>query len=210
VKLAVFGGTGASGQLLIRSALAQGHTVTAYARNPAKLPPADDLTVIQGQLDDTDGVQRTINGVDAVISLLGPGRDKASIPPLMPGTQTIVDAMTDTGVRRLVATSTPSVPDPADRHDLRLTLMIAAVRYGMPAAYRAIVGMADVIRSSPLEWTLVRLPLLHDRTRTGAARPRRVGEPGGLRLSRSALAAFLLQEAQTPRWIHQAPLLADS
>lgn len=210
MKLAVFGGTGASGQLLIRAALAQGQTVAAYARSPAKLPPAADLTVMQGQLADADRVRQAIDGADAVISLLGPGRDKASIPTLVPGTHAIVDAMTDTGVRRLVATSTPSAPDPSDRRDLRLTLMITAIRYSMPTAYRAIVGMADAVRSSPLEWTLVRLPLLHDGTTTGAARPRRVGEPGGLRLSRTALAAFLLQEAHTPHWIGQAPLLADS
>lgn len=88
--------------------------------------------------------------------------------------------------------------------------MIAAVRYGMPAAYQAIVGMAKAIRSSSLDWTIVRLPLLHDRAVKAPARPRRVGEGGGLRLSRSALAAFLLDEAETLRWVHQAPLLADS
>jgi hypothetical protein len=87
--------------------------------------------------------------------------------------------------------------------------MIAAVRYGMPAAYQAIVDMADAVRESSLDWTLVRLPLLHDRPSRGPARARRVGEPGGLRLSRAALAVFLLDEAQTRRWGRQAPLLSD-
>jgi hypothetical protein len=41
------------------------------------------------------------------------------------------------------------------------------------------------------------------------ARARQLGERGGLRLSRTALAAFLIHEAEDGAWIGRAPLLAD-
>lgn len=210
MRITVFGATGAAGQLLVEQSLEQGHEVTAYVRNPAKLPPRPKLTVLVGQLDDVDGVRQAVTGADAVISLLGPGTDKAGIPPLVPGTHTIVDAMAAAGVRRLVATSTPSAKDPADGRDLRFALMVTGVRYGLAPAYRAITGMAEVVRESSLDWTLVRLPLLHDKPVDAPARPRQVGEPGGVRLSRTGLAAFLLREVHDGAWIRRAPLLADT
>ena len=163
MQITVFGATGPAGRLVVRRALEQGHHVTAYARNPAKLDELPGLTVVAGELDDAAAIRTAVTGADAVISLLGPGRDKASIAPLVPGMQTIVDQMTEAGVRRLVATSTPSAPDPADRRDLRIRAMVTGIRLGMAPAYRAIVAMAEIVRASSLDWTLVRLPLLHDK-----------------------------------------------
>jgi nucleoside-diphosphate-sugar epimerase len=85
---------------------------------------------VSGADADGDGVRRAVTGAvtraDAVISLLGPGTDKRSIPALVPGMRTIVDAMTDAGVRRLIATSTPSAADPTDGRDLRIAVMVRA------------------------------------------------------------------------------------
>lgn len=134
MRLTRFGATGKAGQLLVRHALDQGHQVTAYARNPIRLDARPGLTVVAGELNDRAAARAAVTGADAVISLLGPGRDKASIEPLVPGMQTIVDQMTETGVRRLVATSTPSAPDPADRRDLRIRAMVTGIRLSMAPA----------------------------------------------------------------------------
>ena len=212
MRITVFGATGPAGRLVVRRALDQGHQVAAYARSPDKLEELGELpglTVIAGELDDAAAIRTALTGADAVISLLGPGRDDASIEPLVPGMQTIVDQMTEAGVQRLIATSTPSAPDPADRRDLRIRAMVTGIRLGMAPAYRAIVAMAEIVRASSLDWTLVRLPLLHDKPSGAPARPRQIGRPGGLRLSRAALADFLIGEAEHATWNGQAPLLAD-
>lgn len=212
MQITVFGATGPTGLLVVQRALDLGHQVTAYARNPAKLDGLRErtgLSVTAGELDDAVAIRTAVADADAVISLLGPGNDKASIAPLVPGMQTIVDQMTQTGVRRLVATSTPSAPDPADRRDLRIRAMVTGIRLGMAPAYRAIIAMAEIVRDSSLDWTLVRLPLLHDKPIGTPAHPRQIGEPGGVRLSRPALADFLLAEAGNGAWNGRAPLLAD-
>ena len=87
--------------------------------------------------------------------------------------------------------------------------MVVGIRLGMPAAYRTIVAMAEVVRASGLDWTVVRLPLLHDKPIETPPRPRQIGESGGLRLSRAALADFLINEAADGTWSGRAPLLAD-
>src|SRR5512144_1697482 len=138
MRLTVFGGTGAAGRLLVQRALEEGHHVTAFARDPTKLEPRPNLDVVGGAIDDAAAVRRAVTGADAVISLLGPGRDRESIPALVPGTRTIIAAMEDTGVRRLVATSTPSAPDPSDGRDLRITFLVKAVRFSLPWSYNAV------------------------------------------------------------------------
>lgn len=210
MRMTIFGGTGAAGQLVVQQALEQGHLVTAFARHPERLEPRPDLDVVSGAIDDPDAVGRAVTGADVVISLLGPGRDRSSVPALVPGMRTMVTAMERAGVRRLVATLTPSAPDASDGKDLRVTLLVKAVRFTLPYAYNAVRGMDEVIRSSTLDWTIVRVPVLHDNPTGAPAIPRSVGEPGSMRVSRANLAAFLLDAAQDPAWIHRAPMLADA
>jgi uncharacterized protein YbjT (DUF2867 family) len=51
MRLVVFGATGLAGQVLVSQALAAGHEVTAYARNPSKLGSSrPKLTVVRGEL----------------------------------------------------------------------------------------------------------------------------------------------------------------
>jgi uncharacterized protein YbjT (DUF2867 family) len=40
MNVTVFGAPGAIGSLTVNELLANGHTVTAYARNPNKIPPS--------------------------------------------------------------------------------------------------------------------------------------------------------------------------
>jgi uncharacterized protein YbjT (DUF2867 family) len=211
VRLAVFGATGPTGRILVNDALDAGHDVTAYARDPGKLALEHArLRVIAGQLDDDAAIDDAIDGADAVISVLGPGKGHTGTP-IAQGTQRIVDAMHRHGVRRLVATATPSARDDRDRFDPRFAPMIGLVRLLVRAAYADIIATAAVVRGSSLDWTLLRLPLLKD----GPAGPVRTGYTGlgagrvGLRLSRASLAAHLLRTASDNLDVGAAPLIAD-
>ena len=72
MKVLIIGATGATGQILMREALAQGHEVTALARNPSALAPEDHrLRVLQGNALDVSSVEAAVAGQDAVLSALG-------------------------------------------------------------------------------------------------------------------------------------------
>lgn len=45
----VSGGSGRNGRLVIQTALARGHTVTALVRNPDSIPAHPSLTLIKGK-----------------------------------------------------------------------------------------------------------------------------------------------------------------
>jgi uncharacterized protein YbjT (DUF2867 family) len=72
VKVLVFGATGGTGRALVEQGLEQGHAVTAFARDPAKIRSAHrNLTVAQGNMLDLDAVETAVKGQDAVLSALG-------------------------------------------------------------------------------------------------------------------------------------------
>ncbi len=72
MKLLIFGGTGRTGRALVEQALEQGHIVTVFARDPAKLGMAhENLRVMKGDIADYDSVEAAIKAQDAVLSALG-------------------------------------------------------------------------------------------------------------------------------------------
>ena len=53
MNIVIFGATGGTGQEIVKQALEQGHTVTAFVRNPAKLEHKHtNLKIIQGDVLD--------------------------------------------------------------------------------------------------------------------------------------------------------------
>jgi len=68
VKLLVFGATGGTGHQIVELALAQGHDVTAFARNPAKLGVEHaNLEVVRGDVTDFASVAKAARGRDAYL-----------------------------------------------------------------------------------------------------------------------------------------------
>lgn len=72
MKLLVFGASGGTGRRIVEQALAQGHIVTAFAREPARVRVAhENLHVVRGDLSRPDSVAAAVSGQDAVLSALG-------------------------------------------------------------------------------------------------------------------------------------------
>ena len=109
MNLVIFGSTGGVGRQLVELALAQGHAVTGFARDPAKLDIKHaNLKVVQGDVMDFASVERAVQGQEAVLSSLGAGM-KSTIRS--EGTRHIIRAMEKAGIRRFVSLSTLGVGD---------------------------------------------------------------------------------------------------
>ncbi|MHB8170627.1 MAG: NAD(P)-dependent oxidoreductase [Thermincolia bacterium] len=151
MKIAVFGSTGPTGKELIIQALKAGYEVKAFARSSDKLKEFQNekLEVIKGNLADRESIERTIVGVDAVISVLGP-KGKVKDTALSDGMKNIIDGMKKVGVKRLIALSTGSVKDGQDRFDLLYSFLVGIIKIGVRSAYDEIIRNGEIIRSSGL------------------------------------------------------------
>jgi putative NADH-flavin reductase len=186
---------------VVATALDRGHRVVAPVRRPTTLAPQEGLTATAWpDLTDPAPLIRALTGVDAVISTLG-GASAGPTTVCTDGIRSAVVAMQGTGVTRLIALSAHGVLESHDR-----SLYARAVWAGVADRMRDKETMEPVITASGLDWTIVRPPKLSDREATGrytagADLPIRLWSS----ISRADLAAFLIDEAQSPHYAGAYP-----
>lgn len=99
----VFGATGQTGRHFVRHPLDDGHRVRVLVRDPAKVGSTrEDLDVVQGSVTDDLDLDGLLNGVDAVVCLLGDARAQRDRKVNTEFVQRVVPAMRRQGVRRLL------------------------------------------------------------------------------------------------------------
>jgi len=209
MKLTIFGGTGGVGSRLVPMALDAGHAVTAFARNPDGLPRADELTIVEGQLDDADAVAKAVAGADAVLSALGArSNTPEQVQVFDTATRTLVSAMETAGVKRLVAISGAGVLTPDDH----VTFGRRFVRFLLGVLAKHVAASKEreyaIITASELEWVLVRPPRIVPGPATGTYRvePDRVPSP---KISQGDVAHLMLECATGDEWVRRAPIPGD-
>jgi putative NADH-flavin reductase len=203
MRIALFGATGGTGRQVLDQALAQGYAVSALVRDPSKIAERTGLTSVVGDVLDQAATTRCIQGADAVICVLGSHGSREPIEAT--GTRTILDAMHDTGVRRLIAVTSLGVGDSREQINW-------AFRVIMDLTLKPIMMAKEeqerLIKASGLDWTIVRPGGLTDGPRTGAYRFGRDRSIKGGRISRADVADFVLRQVNDPTFIHQTPAVS--
>lgn len=181
----MLGANGRTGRLVVEQALASGHTVTAFARDPSTVKLSDErLNVVNGDARFISDLNAALKGQDAVINTIGGGERKL----IEKTTISLIVAMKESGVRRVVTMST-FIATPNFKPTGMMRLFPRLVR-GM--AKDDLVGV-KLLEASNLDWTIVYATLLKAKTKTGF---RLVGPDesvtGKSRVNRAAVAECLL------------------
>lgn len=207
MRLTVFGASGRTGRPLVQQALEAGHDVVAFVRDPAKLPLQDErLTVVQG--DAMGDIESVVRGSDAVLSTLG--QSKGSPKDLQTlATRNIVVAMKKYGVKRLVSLTGAGVDAPEDQPKMINHIIKFALKTLSGAVLQDALGHVDVIKSSNLDWVIVRGPRLTEGPRTNNYRVGWVGVNTGTSISRADLADFMLKQVTDNTYLRKMPMVSD-
>jgi putative NADH-flavin reductase len=194
----------------VREALAAGHEVTAFVRDPSRLKVREPrLTVVRGDVRSVDDLRRALAGQNAVISALGGRAKDAMISPLSgkprggvmeESTAALIEAAGEAGVRRVVMMSTFML---APNFKAGILKPLALYYKGMNDDKRA---GEEALRRSPLDWTIVHATRLTDGDRSGHERLVPATEIVTPRnnVSRSDAAAFLLAQLDDNAAIRKA------
>lgn len=205
MKVLVLGATGGTGQLIVRDAMAKGHSVVALVRSKARadLPGVD---MIEGDARDEANLVRALNGCDAVISALGTGMGFRKVNLLTVATQALVTAMTRNGVRRLVCISALGVGDSRGHGGFVFDRLFQPLL--LSHAYKDKNGQEAAIRASSLDWIVVRPAMLTDDQARGKVRAvtNLAGVNGG-KIARADVARFVVEQLTADTWLRQTPVL---
>jgi putative NADH-flavin reductase len=205
MNVLVFGASGRTGRELVKQGLAQGHTVTAFVRHPAKFDiEHPHLKVVQGDAADRISVERAVKGQDAVLCALGAANLLKRDQAVVVGVHNIIMAMEWMGVRHLIYLSADTVRDSHDQLNALRKVFVPLLFHNSAEDHELNESM---IKQSHVDWIIVRPPMLTNGERTGTYRS---GERLRARsiiphFSRADLAEFMLKQLTDDTFLHKTP-----
>lgn len=205
MNILIFGASGGTGHELVKQALAQDHVVTAFVRTPSKLAiKHKNLKLAEGNVADYARVEKAIGGQDAVLSALGAATPFKRDPVLIEGIGNIVSAMQQSGVKRFIYLSFIGVSESRKEAGFIIDQILT------PFLHSSVIDHEEkekLIKSSGLNWTIVRPPKLTNGRKKGRYRSGMNLAPTSIipTFSRADLADFMLQLATDNRFVQQAP-----
>jgi putative NADH-flavin reductase len=212
-KLLIIGASRGIGLETVKAALRGGHRVLALARSAASIPIENaDLEKLSGNALDSEMIGNALEGVDVVIQTLGVDISlRAIVEPttlFSRSTRILVDAMKAAGVNRLVAVTGLGAGDSRGHGGILYDGVV------FPLLFKRVYDDKDVqewiIRSSGLDWTIVRPGLLTRGLAAGRYRVLRVPQEWRFGvISRADVANFLVRQVDDRTLIGATPLLIN-
>lgn len=206
MKILVLGASQGTGALCVKSALAKGHTVTAFARTPTKLDLTDPkLSKVAGDFHDASSMRAAVAGHDAVIicvsstSLKG---FKEKPDYFSSGTKLCIEAMKEQGVKRLVVLSAQGAGDSIVTANWFLkTFVIGGI---LKYPFRDHDVQERMTRESGLEFVIARPTRLTDGKAKGAYTKTAELVPVPSAISRADVADFLVESCESSAFLGKA------
>ncbi|HSK66261.1 MAG TPA: SDR family oxidoreductase [Anaerolineales bacterium] len=206
MKLTIFGASSSSGRLVVEKALAAGHEVTAFVRDPAKLGITNEsLKVVAGDALNAAQVEEAVKGSDAVLSTLGP-KGKPAVMAAQ-SARNIIDAMEKHGVKRLVMVSVAGISVPQDKRGFNLVSTL--IKLLLKDVFVDRENQLKALEESSLDWIAVRVPRLTDGSATGSVNAFFGNASPAMKVTRADLADFMLEQLTSDQWRRQAPILSN-
>jgi putative NADH-flavin reductase len=221
MRLVIFGPTGGTGRRLVERAIAEGHDVTAFVRDPSRITARHErLDVVVGDAFDPESVREAVAGNETVISVLGSRQPSNPLHPRRPGdpdgvasagSANIIAAMKEHGVRRFVCQTAWGVgesrQDPGFAGAFFMKVLVPPL---LRDEYADKEAQEKLVRQSDLEWVIVRPMILTNGSWTNDYRAGVDLKPG-LRpyISRADVADFLMRQLTDDTFVRNAPAIGN-
>ncbi len=206
MKIVVIGASRGTGALAAAAALDRGHEVTAFSRSPQKLVlEHPQLTRTAGDFHDAADMKRAIAGHDAVIitaSVTKLSDFKTNPNYFSQGTELAIDAMKESGAKRLVILSALGTGDSRPLLNIVVRTLIAG--WILKPAFEDHDRQERLVRESGLEWVIARPGRLTEGPAKRTYETKTEIAPVPSSISRADVADFLVRAATEETWVHHA------
>jgi uncharacterized protein len=202
MTITVFGATGLTGSYIVKMALWQGHTVRAFGRNVHELVDEKErhetLHLYKGGVFDQQDVRKAIDKTDVVISAIGGAAGEGDRTRSL-GMKTIIGAMQQTGVRRIIGIGGLGILNAADG-----TYIFEGEDFPKQflAVSREHLQAYQYLQESGLDWTFVCPPQILDVPVTTLYQVNKDHPASGnMKINAGDLADFMLKEMTANEYV---------
>lgn len=192
-RISIFGGTGSVGLHVTELAIKKGFQVRVLVRDIEKLPEnlRDKVEIIQGDATKLPDVQKTVEGQDAVVVVLGTRTYLGPTTAMSDSLKNIVSAMKENGIEHL---------------SVCISAFLFYEPEKVPTRFKDVTDdhrrMLEVLKAnSELKWVAVLPPHFTDEPSSKYTVTH--GSGAGRTIARCDLADFLLESLSTPEHYNQ-------
>jgi putative NADH-flavin reductase len=208
MKILVIGAGAGTGREIAEQAVARGHEVTAFVRNPRRYDRAD-VRVVVGDARDEKAISVAVAGQDAVFNTIGTQTPWARTGLEPVAGRAINKALREHGVRRLIVATTMGAGDSGKHADFYYRYIFAPTF--LRGAVKDKEQMECELAPTDIDWIVVRPAVLTNDKLTGRVKvfTRATGAEAH-RIARADVAAFMLDQLTSDKYLRQAVTIATS
>jgi putative NADH-flavin reductase len=207
ITIALIGGTGKSGQFLVKELLNEGFRLRLLLRSPKKFQIThSSIEIIEGDARRYESIRALVDSSQVVMSTLGQPKDE---PPIFSqATANVIRAMTECRIMKYILTTGLNVDSPGDKKSLSTQSATDWMKKNYPLTTADKQIEFDLLSRSELNWTLVRLPLI-ELTEFRKKIIISLEDCPSDKIGASDLAHFLIEQLSGDQFIRKAPFIGN-
>lgn len=206
LTVAVIAANGRSGMAFVRKALEAGYKVRAGIHGVSTLPTHEHMQIVQCDATSESDIRTLLQGADVVVSLMGHGKNSPARVQTN-AMKVVANVMDELGIHRIISLTGTGVRLPGDTPNLIDILANVAIKFIDKQRIADGIAHAEFLRSTDLDWTIIRVLKLCNSTRVTDIRFSLHG-PAQLLSSREHVADAIIKIISENSYIRQAPILA--
>ena len=206
-KIAILGANGKAGKFLVKEALDKGYQVKILTRNSNNIKITNEnIEIISGDARDFASIRKLLKGCGAVINAVGQPKNESYIFSTV--TKHILEAMKEFEIKRYIVISGGSLNVTGDQkgivNKIGATLFKVFLSKMMQDKYKEL----QIIQSSKVDWTIVRLPFVMEGNGIGRINKSLVDMPG-IKIQNSDIAPFVIKQINSDRYVGKCPFISN-
>lgn len=207
LKVAIIGGSGKIGSLLVKELVNKGFRLKLILRNPEKVPVKSDLiSIIKGDARNYESIESLMQDCPVLINLIG--QPKGEPPVFSQVAENIVRASLITGTQRYISVSGLGLTTPNDQKRLYTRLITGIIHTLVPKISKDKRKEFELISQSSLNWTILRIPMFKLRNKP-ALSDINVLDCIGTMVDGLSLIHFLIDQINDTSYWKKAPFMSS-
>ncbi|OQR56594.1 SDR family oxidoreductase [Bacillus sp. CDB3] len=206
-KIAILGANGKAGKFIVNHALEKGYQVRILTRNPKNMKiSSENIENIIGNARDFSAIKELLQGCKAVINAVGQPKNEPYIFSTV--TKHILKVMKEYEIKRYILISGGSLNVKGDQKGMVSKIGANLFQLFIPKMMRDKYKELEIIQSSDVDWTIVRLPFVIEGNGIENIKESLVDMPG-MKIQNGDIAPFVIKQINSKTYVGKCPFISN-